>query len=838
MRAFLRIVFSFQVATPFANSFASSECESAVASESLMGPSSEINTYDRDAIRTESHLLTSLIEKDPAKNLVYQHPFIIMNAAQRLHSFNNKHRPIKVVKSGFAGGIGDLYPLYQSSLPENDGEYIEGHYDTVRTLVESIAAAARGDGSASKTVTLVGGAGTGKTKFLEIFSAVGKYNTSRIPKFYMYSFEWKNLKEIKNLRAVLDYLPELDGDISAPLQIPFYQSPIALLPKEYLPQVVGMASDKAVQLSGVLPTPVTILNPQNQFIRDAVVDHYAARLGKSRLSPEEIVKALTQYVNIKRHVLSDNGRTGKIGYQGTEIDWAGLTFTENPMIKLKYGSSHPFAYHYDGALLTAGDIICFDEFWRNPESFRDFTLDLQENKILQRGGSAKINLDVVIFAASNKESLKKATGGDGTQTAQVDRSRTEWMQASVDPQEITRTMLPMKSKFLSDFFMVPLRPVSEALQDSNGIDAAPIAADLNKLYPLRTLTSDPYPSPDRRFQLFYRTGPGREPVLISPWSLAYMSYVVAATRMVTDIKKAEDIGRQYGVTANSQVFRDEVQRLKALMGQTQMQAGTTQDLKTLSSYLEEGSEGVTTRDAASIWLTESINAAQRDGNDNTITPTLVRNVFVDLLPKPQGLKPKNNQERLRWLRLLDRIALEMIFPEIRGDFHGAVAEGVEDMNAVYSEFVSEIFALSGDDKAITYENEAGQVVNINMDRMREVRELYLRNEGMSLPIQNIMQISSVVGNSSGNGNSIRRHTPLLRVLKEYYSKAVMQNISISHFAKVAKSGIGPRAELDKFDNFSRAMRLTFGYNKRATLDALNLLSQEEMLKRSIEQEPK
>ena len=839
----VKIIFVCVLLTGVSGLFAVTPCELTLSLDpAFLVPESAEKEFNEESIRAEAHPLTSLIESDPTKNLVYLHPFIIMNSPQRLEAFHNRHKAIKVLRSGFAGGIGDLHPLYQSSTVENGGEYIEGHFDAVRTVVESIRAAARGDGSASKTVTLIGGAGTGKTKFLDILANIGRHNTSHIPEFFMYSFEWVNLLEFPALYDILRLVPNRDGterDFELPMKSAIYQSPIAILPTRYQNEVVKMTRTRAIEISTVEPTPIITLNPQNKFIRDAIVDHYTKAIGKTKLSDSEIIAALNKHVVIKRHVLSGDGRSGKIGYQGKDIDWGGLTFTENPAIKLLYGSSHPFAYHYDGSILTAeGGYILFDEFWRNEPQFLDFTLDLQESKVLQRGGSAGMHVDAVIFAASNSESLKKATGSDGTQTAQTDRARPEWMRASTDPYEIARTILPMKSKHLKDLIMVPLRPVAEALSDPNGLELKPVKAELDALYPWRHLTTDPYPTPDRRYAIFYNAGPTREPVSISPWALAYISYVTAASRMITDVKKAEDAGLQFSGTMNTQVFRDEVQRIKALIGHTHIQAGSSRDLKSLSAYLQEGAGGITTRDAANVWLTESINAAQRDGNDSTVTPTLVRNVFLDLLEKPNGLKPKGNSERLKWLRLLDRIALELIFPEIRSDFAGAISEGIEDMNSVYGEFVLEIFAISADEKAVTYENESGQVVNINLDRMREIKEIYLREESMPLPLQNIMQVAAAGTTANGNSNMIRRHMPLMRTLKQYYAKALMQQVSIAQIARVGRTGNGLRAEVDQYNNFARAMHLTYGYNQRATLEALNLLAQEDMLKRNIEKESK
>jgi hypothetical protein len=92
-------------------------------------------------------------------------------------------------------------------------------------------------------------------------------------------------------------------------------------------------------------------------------------------------------------------------------------------------------------------------------------------------------------------------------------------------------------------------------------------------------------------------------------------------------------------------------------------------------------------------------------------------------------------------------------------------------------------------------------------------------------------------NEDGGGPKRSRvYPPLMRAIREYYSEAALKQVSMAQVARVAKSGTGSRQELEVVSSFTRAMEVTYGYNKRATLEALNLLAQEATLKRQIEQE--
>ena len=312
---------------------------------------------------TESHELLSLLHLDPKQNLIAQHPSMILNAYQKVHSWLRVFPTESIVDPQLGGKVIEFYPAFSRSLPENNGLKIVGQFDAIKQFVDYIKAGARGDGAKFKTILFEGPAGTGKTAFADIIYALGRHFTTSDPQFNNYTFEWVNLKSIPGVAPIarLHRSPESGEIIEYPIPSATNSSPLVLLPDAFQKRAIENAWDAAVQIAGVKPDPVLEANPQDQWLMDQIAKHYADAAGKSSLSDEEFVAAMNKHIRVKRYVIGESGNFGRIDAQGRDIDWAGLFFSTNPMIMTQFGANHPFAYNLNGKVTTATPVLTVDD---------------------------------------------------------------------------------------------------------------------------------------------------------------------------------------------------------------------------------------------------------------------------------------------------------------------------------------------------------------------------------------------------------------------------------------------------------------------------------------------
>ena len=343
----------------------------------------------------------------------------------------------------------------------------------------------------------------------------------------------------------------------------------------------------------------------------------------------------------------------------------------------------------------------------------------------------------------------------------------------------------------------------------------PEPIDLDEIFRLPASAREKFSVPDGRYAITVDGGVGEQSVHISPHALMYISYVTAATRLVTDQKKAAQLGAYKVITDT--VFKSEVHRLKAVMRELDLNSSQLAEIKAISDLLKEGSDGISTRDAAGVWLTQAINDARLAGNEYTLTLDIVRESFFKVLQDGE-LKPKNNQTRLRWMRLLDSVAYQMILPKVEADIMGALASGSDLINDAYDEIFREMLALVDDTSAEFFETPYGDKRRINRERLQEIKREYEVLTGRELHFQEILNFHVAKTDTV-------KHQFLLQAVQRYFAAGAMRQVSLEQLAQLGRSGNGSNETQSQYFELMKVLEYNYGYNAKSAQVAIEMVEQ-------------
>lgn len=181
-------------------------------------------------------------------------------------------------------------------------------------------------------------------------------------------------------------------------------------------------------------------------------------------------------------------------------------------------------------------------------------------------------------------------------------------------------------------------------------------------------------------QLHLRRSPGAERVIIAPHALKTMAEIISTTRQ-KNAGTPELYQAHPGLTDLVQ-FRDPIARLRhfQLIESIRSDASAVldavrtidRDLKLVARNLDEGDSGISNRDVAR-WLARAVEEAAAPGNDNTLTTEILLRTFQSMLAADQ-IFAENTQQRDRWTKFSNRVALELQYPRIKADIMSSLAE--------------------------------------------------------------------------------------------------------------------------------------------------------------------
>jgi len=771
------------------------------------------------ALELESHQLIDLLDGDPATNLAVRHPAIVMNAFQRAKSWMHYEKPFYTAVAPYFLTPVRVFPVLSNGIDEARGKRLIGQFAQAEAFGNFVDRGAAGDGSSSKMPVFVGPPGTAKTEFLNILNALAQTLQTSMPDYYNYSYEWLGLENIPELKPIVVAFgnEEQGGTYHFPLACPLGDSPFVLLPEKAQNKLIHLATPRVRDLIGLTPTPWRPMCPHCQYVSNKILAHEARLLKKPNLSVKETVEVLSKYVRITRRVIGRGGKVPKIDAQGKDVDYAGLFVAPNPLVKSIAGPDNPFSYFLNGKIAGMhGGIGCFDEYWRNDPALRDALLELVENKIISRGGSVAVPLDIVVIGASNTESITKALETQQAR-AQMDRTTLIPMPYSLVPHEVAKTALHMKN-----VTMIEGIPLVQAI-DAPAATPGPVSLD--ELFPAPK-SGIPFEGPDRRYKLWVKDGDRR--VHLSPHTVLYMSMVTAATRFNIDPEAAAKVGNKM---AASSLFRNPIQRLKVLTGRLPANPGELRELEELSEHLRDGHSGLTMRDSANIWLTASIAEALKPGNGECLTPSLARRVFIKLL-RENTIQCPSFEKQVEWVQLADDIAFKLLLPAIDEDLELATGGADGRAEAVYDEVRGEIEALDDDPNTHEYRGAEDEVRPINLERLTELRRMFRDEHGRPLASDFLVKFHA---SPQQNRGVVRRHDGLMTVIRRYLAKNARKSVGTADLARLMTSGASDAPTREFADRVQHAMVHKLGYCERCMKGAFDL--QSDMLRRQANTNP-
>src|SRR5215510_9984161 len=312
--------------------------------------------------------------------LVRERPQVTRNAYQRLYDMiisfgteeyiDNKKKLIRYnfFKDELGGGANAIFGL---DIP-------------LMRLVHVLKAASEGYGPEKRVILLHGPVGSSKSTIARLLKK-GLEQYSRTPDGALYTFEWRNLKDVG--------LGQIDHE-----PCPMHEEPLRLIPLQWRDKVIGelgLSNDQfKVRVDGDL-------DPACRFIFKGLMDHYKGDWSK-----------LVKHVHVHRLVLSEKDRVGIGTFQPKDEknqDSTELTGDINYRKIAEYGSdSDPRAFNFDGEFNIANrGIVEFVEVLKLDVAFLyDLLGASQEHKIKPKK-FAQTDIDEVIIGHTNEAEYKK-----------------------------------------------------------------------------------------------------------------------------------------------------------------------------------------------------------------------------------------------------------------------------------------------------------------------------------------------------------------------------------------------------------------------------------------------
>ncbi len=743
--------------------------------------------------------LRDLIDTDPTKNLVVKNPFMIMNAAQRVSVLVRSGGSEKIRLPGLPQEI-VVYDVVSKGI---NGKRIIGQEASIESIFDNVDAQAMGDRSAASVPLQVGSHGSGKSETIQVLRESFQIATATKDSPYaLWTFEWVGLK---NIPLAVEANPRIQ-DTNGTLKAAQDDSPVLLLPKELRQKVIAMGNASVLKMTEGRQdaAPYEELNPQDDEIRRAVLMHYRNLKG-SDLTSNEIVAALSKHTQLRRVIWdSTSGALPVIDAQGDDVDVSGIFLAANPVMRVTHGPANVFSWEPSKILKGHGNVVFLDEVLRNPKELLRFFLRIFQERKVSINGSPDFPLDTVFLTATNTSSLKEVLA-DLNMHALVDRFLIVEMPWTTSPTQISQILL---HNYATRLKMQKLPGL-----DGDDSDPGPLeVADMSQVYPRAAQASNS--GPDYRYKLVLPVG-DRE-VKFSPHAIRLMSYIIAATRMNTDVAQAKEVMPSSKVVGST-VFRDPITRIRFEEGKLpDITNGEIEDLRRLSKLLDEGSEGIASRDGGR-WLSRVVSEAQRPENRNTVSPDLVFKTFLEMMTNKK-IKTHDNKTRLKWHDLAMRVATGLIIPYIESDVTLAMAADQASIKAAYYDMFDEMTALYRDPRTLTYRSKAtNEEKPIDQERLAIVRQIFQSSQGRPLDPAQIAMYHQEFRNTK-NGDEVT-HDGLMSAIASYYAKLTTRLVSVTDLAKFAQTGEGDTEVRSQYSTVLKNMA-KLGYDEVSAIAAL------------------
>jgi hypothetical protein len=818
----------------------------------------------------ERHSLTDL------PNLIEAHPGIVMNAFQRAYAHVMNFPVRKVKGDGYGLKENTVYSLFSGDenggLPEANGRLMVGNLDVIHSVVEYLRQASAGGSERARYNLFVGPPGTGKSEILAIMLAVAKSLELNQKEYFRYTYQWINLDKIPTVEQYMSRINNREGNsVVKPYRSPINESPFALLPKSAQDLILARFGKNAERLIGSTPDPKREVNPHDDYIRSEILKHYqderishaadqemakrkssiekeAAKLASQRnMSPElalddvqvrvrrevenallqdpayqltdsQAIEYLAKHTEVIRVWVGQDGAMPLVNGQEKEVDYNGLLVGENPIFFDIQGN--PFAHKPGKVAKANGGYFFFDEFFRFAKPFRDELLSFIQEGTMSRQGSAEYPLDLVLFMASNIASVDKERKAENPNPL-IDRAKIRDLSYSVFPRDIAKTLVAMRGKSLAQSHLDPEKGPKK-----------PMKVQVNQIWPVGEKTGL-----SKRFILWVKNsgvGGGARDLRIEPHTLEYMSEVAAATRMVFDPSKAAAAGAGQIEVINRPEFTNPIMRLKVITGDLPTEAPIRAQIETVSKMVKEGSTGLTQRHLTDVWFSAVVEkAASMPLREAAITPALAKSVFEDLLNKGEIDFGGDTAVMELWKNLSKLVFAERVVPWIKKDFINILSDDQEYIHALYDEIfaqLSEVQDAFKQDAPLTYRDKRNERVPVDKTRLREIAEIYYKETGRQINVQEMFKWAQ---NSIGSSNSLNRRSEDLLLAIQIYAVGIMGKVmSASSFLGVLE-GDSPQSEGAQLQkNRLRDASGHLGYSVAGLESALRVLAMYENMEKA------
>jgi len=741
--------------------------------------------------------------------LAKDHPLMVMSADQTIWATIKRGGFRTVLNPHYRAEKVRLWNVFSAGAPEAGNRRIIGQMDAVQTFVNWIRGRAEGR-TDSGMLIYVGPGGTGKTFFANIITAIiGTLNRDN-PDFYRYSYKWTDkVGEIAELRELVS-----NGRVNLPSS---GRSPITLFPESIQQKIYAQAHKKGKEMLGFDPTPKMGPHIQTQEILNQIIQHEAAKTGKTIeqiFADEQLYyQTLDPYVKIVRVYSSANMVSPVVRYPGDKLPDLGSMFAGKDFERhMTYKGHSPLSFNYNGSVTLAdGSILATDEVLRWPQDILNILLEVSENGVVQISGMPGLQVDVAMIGATNDESVEKATE-NGSIKAFKDRSTFYPMRYALHPIEIAETTLVMMSKENKSLFL--MRKLNGPNQEPGELEPF----DYDKVYPLPG-EDGLLKGPDGRYSIYIRNGTD-EPMLVAPRALTMLGVIAGATHMVKDESKLEQHSSELDTLMTRNIyFSDIVTRMKILIGdlRAEKDAAVRLELSRWQKIGKEGSSGISNRDTQR-WLSLALSDA-RDSGETALTPMRMHKAFVKLLDT-NGFTESGAVSKADWMARANDVRAGLLLPYILTDVLNILKGGSGEAERLYDDVKGEIIAMSGNPNATVWDRN-GESVAIRADRFNAINKIYFDSFQKQLMPQTIINYHAKYSDGT-------RDAELLDAIRKYLLNKDFDTAIYGEVIQYFK-GESVSQKTREIGLTAEKALIGYGYNRDSFVQALNFVNQMEIM---------
>jgi hypothetical protein len=753
--------------------------------------------------------------------LAQEHPDLLVNAAQRyarviLSQKWEDGRPWKeILEPTYRARKVKIWRAF-SGLKEINNRMIEGQYDVVDEVVQTILSLAAG-GKASQMKMIKGGPGTGKTELLYILDLLDAHLARTRPEFYKIAFRWKaKIQEVPELRNALIIQRSADGDalkdrvtiVNPGLE----NAPVLGLFPERMRRLLVPAGEKQIKAEiDVRPRPKGELDPINQQIRDAVIMHEMRKRGikdASAMTQQQYLEILNDYITLYRYVPTIDKDSRIVRFVG-ETPNMGALFLEENLITSQFFPNQGLAVKLGKIPRASGGGLLVDEAKRNPEEFQNAMLDVIQNGVVSYGGMAFYG-DWLILGATNIESIEKATKNSITgANASNDRADSVSMLQPIHPLQAAKIAVLLLG--IENFW----------LRDLTSSDAQWVRADINEMFTLpdekgRIL------GPEGRFAIKYSSEGPDSPsaVFVAPRALTYMGLIATATRIVTDPKRLEKFKSELSkASLDEHYVLDAEKRMQVILGDLSVDGPVAKELDRIHDLFQEGTEGITARDTEKWLKSAMVMAAQRFETEPTLTPNIVLRSLNLALDRTK-IEPTGSQTKQEWVMIARNMTHTFLKSWLAHDLRMIQSGDPTRVEKLYEDVAQDIQSLSSYMFDHEGETPQGDAIKIDWERYYKIREIYKRqNFGREL-------IPGAIANDHFRAKQNKQMwEPLRRAVEQFVIEVEFQMNSTAQLEDYFSGRENLSPQTLEMGQRAEVIMSKFGYNRPAIRDALALLKE-------------